>query len=172
MLEGDDKGEDMRKHPLWHNLFRREDWIREGAELCRENPMFENIPAKAIRWMVARMHPRSYEAGEAIFKAGNPGAGAVLLLSGEVAIRANKVELARLERGDIFGEVALVADQPRTADAICLSDCEVLFLLRSDLQEWLENRPRQGAKLLQNLAGMIARRLLEAGRQLASLEQP
>jgi len=159
----------MSRHPLWENLFHDDkDWIKSGTDLCNDNPLFADISANAIHWMVSRMHPRSYEKGESIFSMGNPGAGAVLLLSGEISIMADQVELAHLERGDLFGEVALVTAQPRTADAVALTDCEVLFFLRSNLKEWMESRPKQASRLLINLSKMLAQRLLEANRQLAT----
>jgi CRP-like cAMP-binding protein len=159
----------MSDHPLWKNLFHGDsDWIRNGTDLCNGNPLFADMPAKAIRWLVSRMHPRSYEKGERIFEMGNPGAGAVLLLTGEISIMADQVELAHLKRGDLFGEVALVTGQPRTAEAVALTDCEVLFFLRENLKEWMESRPKQASRLLINLSEMLAQRLLEANRQLAA----
>jgi len=159
----------MSDHPLWKSLFHGDsDWIRNGTDLCNGNPLFADMPAKAIRWLVPRMHPRSYKKGERIFEMGNPGAGAVLLLAGEISIMANQVELAHLERGDLFGEVALVTGQPRTAEAVALTDCEVLFFLRESLKEWMESRPKQASRLLINLSEMLAQRLLEANRQLAA----
>jgi len=158
----------MGNHPLWQKLLRGDkNWVKNGSELCKDNPLFTDISASAIRWMVSRMHLRIYEKGESIFSMGNPGAGAVLLLSGEVSIMADQVELAHLQHGDLFGEVALVTDQPRTAEAIASTDCEVLFFLRSDLKDWMESRPKQASRLLINLAEMLAQRLLEANRQLA-----
>jgi len=159
----------MSNHPLWQNLFRGDkDWIKNGVELCKDNPLFTDISVSAIRWMVSRMHLRSYAKGESIFSMGNPGAGAVLLLSGEISIMADQVELAHLHDGDLFGEVALVTDQPRTAEAVASTDCEILVFLRSDLKDWMESRPKQASRLLINLAEMLAQRLLEANRQLAA----
>ena len=157
----------MSSNPVWTNLFRNKiDWIKDATELCAKNPLFSGISPHTVRWMVSRMHPRDYEKGETIFDMGKPGVGAVLLLSGEVSIIASKVELARLVRGDLFGEVALVTDLPRTAKAVATEDCRIVFFLRSDLREWMEHRPKQASHLLVNLAEMMAQRLMEANRQL------
>ncbi len=162
-----------RGHPLWGNLFRgSDDWVERATELCARNPLFTGLTPGAIRWLVARMHPRRHAAGEMIFSMGNPGVGAVLILEGEVRIEAGGVELARLGRGDLFGEVSLVSEQPRTANAVALSDCELVFFLRSDLREWMDSRPRRAAQLLQNLAGMLSVRLLEANRRLGEAGKP
>jgi len=160
-------------HPLWGNLFRtKDDWVDRAAELCARNPLFEGLTPASIRWLTARMHPRHHAAGEMIFRMGNPGVGAVLILEGEVQIEAGGVELARLGAGDLFGEVSLVSDQPRTANAKAVSDCELVFFLRSDLQEWMDSRPRRASQLLRNLAAMLATRLLEANRRLGETNNP
>lgn len=158
----------MSNDASWLSLFRaKTDWIEDACELCHRNPMFAGVAPKSIRWLVSRMHRRNYEAGENIFTMGNAGAGAVLILGGRVALSANGISLGEMGRGDLFGEVALVTDLPRTAEVTALEDTELLFFLRSDLQEWLAIMPKEAAKLLQNLASMMANRLMERNQTLA-----
>ncbi len=154
------------EHPLWSNFFRhRHDWIRRTCRLCENNPLFRGVPRRAIRWLVSRMHLRHYDSGEVLFRMGDPGAGAVLLLSGKVRIDIRGVTVATLCDGDLFGEVALATSLPRTADAVTTEPCEVVFFLRSDLQEWIDTNPRQASVLLVNLANMLAHRLMKANEQ-------
>jgi len=157
----------MANDAFWLRLFRPKiDWVEDTCTLCEKNPLFEKVPKKSIRWLVSRMHVRTYKANEAIFAMGNAGAGAVILLSGEVAVRVNGVELDRMQRGDLFGEVALAADLPRTAEVIAVEDCELVFFLRSDLKEWLEIMPKEAGRLLQNLAKMLAQRLMDKNKMI------
>jgi CRP-like cAMP-binding protein len=151
----------MTNSPVWLRLFRpRVDWVEDACGLCEKNPLFEQIPHRSVRRLVSRMHRRSYKAGETIVGMGNAGAGAVLVLSGEAEVSVGDVELERMRRGDLFGEVALVADLPRTAEVTAVEDCELLFFLRSDLQEWLAIMPKEAARLLQNLATMLGQKLM------------
>lgn len=153
---------------FWMRLFRpKTEWVEDACSLCEKNPLFDRVKHKSIRWLVTRMHPRSYSAGEMIVGMGNAGAGAVLILSGSVSIRVKGVELGRMGRGDLFGEVALVADLPRTAEVTAIDDCELVFFLRSDLQEWLAIMPKEAARLLQNLSMMLAERLMERNIQIS-----
>ncbi len=150
-------------HPLWENFFRHQhDWVYRCCRLCESSPLFRGIPKRAIRWLVSRMHVRHFDAGETVFRMGDPGAGALLLLSGSVNIMINGVCVATLHEGDLFGEVALANDLPRTADAVTASPCEMVFFLRSDLQEWIDTSPRQASTLLVNLSDILARRLMQA----------
>jgi len=152
----------MTHRAIWLRLFYpSEDWVEDACALCEKNPLFDQVPHKSVRRLVSRMHRRHYSAGETVVSLGNAGAGAVLILSGEVVVRVNDVELERMERGALFGEVSLVADLPRTATVTAVEDCDLLFFLRSDLQEWMSVMPKEAARLFQNLATMLGKRLME-----------
>jgi len=158
----------MASETFWLRLFRpKVEWVEDACALCEENPLFDKVPRKSIRWLVTRMHPRTYSEGEPIVSMGNSGAGAVLILSGEVSVRVNGIELERMHRGDLFGEVALAADLPRTAEVLAVQDCELVFFLRSDLQEWLAIMPKDASRLLQNLSKMLAQRLMEKNKMIS-----
>ncbi len=153
---------------LWDNLFRRRaPWVDEVAELWGQTPLFAGVAPREIRRLAATMHPRRYGAGEAVFRADDPGAGAAMILRGKVEIRADEGRVASLERGDFFGEAALVCEGRRGVEAIASESCELAFFLRLDLDEWLESAPRHGARLALNLAAVLAERLrrLDAGRR-------
>ncbi|MCK5336145.1 MAG: cyclic nucleotide-binding domain-containing protein [Gammaproteobacteria bacterium] len=155
-------------HPLWKNIFRqKDDAITAVCRLWSATPLFSHIPDSYLHRLVKNMHPRFYKKGDTIFTTGDIGAGAVLIKSGEINIKAGEKVLALLQPGDFFGEVALVVDEPRTADAIASTDCELIFFLRPDLEEWVHNTPRQGAQLMANISRIIAGRLRHANDMLA-----
>ncbi len=147
-------------NPYWKNLFRKTQTRTERITgLWLETPLFKGIPARVCRQLVKRMHPRRYKAGEGIFNAGELGAGVVLIVSGEVSVQSRGKELARLHQGDFFGEVALVSDDPRTADAVADTECELVFLMRQEVEEWVRSSPRYGVILMTNVAHILAVRL-------------
>ena len=149
-----------KKHPLWHNLFRhKEDRISEVTEMWMTTPLFVNISRRECRDLVKTMHPREYKKGEMVFNSGDIGASIVLIRSGSIEIKAADKLLAELFSGDFFGEVALIIDEPRTADAIATEDSELIFFLRSDLEEWVKRSPKSGAQFMLNIATVLAARL-------------
>ncbi len=159
--------ETVTDHPLWQNLFRRRpDRLTESTAMWRQTPLLEGISERKARQLVADMHFRRYVDGETIFRHGDAGAGAVLVYSGEVEIRAGDTLLAELKSGDFFGEVALVSEEPRTADAIARGNVELLFLMRAKLNEWVQRAPRNGGRFMSNLAHVLAGRLRRANERL------
>ncbi len=53
----------------------------------------------------------------------------------------------RLGRGDFFGEMALLTGQPRGADVVALTYCQLLVLTKRDFQRFLQKHPRAQAEI-------------------------
>jgi len=147
-------------NPRWQNLFRpKANHISEITEMWMATPLFNKIKQRECHELVKTMHPRHYKKGEMVFNSGDIGASIVLILNGSIEVIAADKLLAELIAGDFFGEVALVIDEPRTADAIACEDSELIFFLRSDLEEWVKRSPRNGAQFMLNIAIILAARL-------------
>ncbi|MEM7563022.1 MAG: cyclic nucleotide-binding domain-containing protein, partial [Pseudomonadota bacterium] len=125
------------------------------------------IPERQTAFLCQKMHVRRFKQDEVIFKLGDQGAGAILVMEGSVRIMANTTELAVLEEGDFFGEIALAATEKRTADAVATSPTQLVFFLKQDLEEWIEYEPRLGARFLMNLSSALAHRLYHANELIA-----
>ncbi len=91
-----------------------------------------------------------------------------MVLEGSVRIMANKTELALLEPGDFFGEMALAEPEKRTADAYSVTQTRLVYFLKQDLEEWIEYEPRLGARFLMNLSATLAKRLFLVNKQIAN----
>jgi CRP-like cAMP-binding protein len=86
---------------------------------------------------------RFFPDGHTIIKEGDEADHAYIIQSGAVKIIKDKggkpVELAKLGVGDIFGETALLFDEPRTATVIAIEDCNLIIITRKMLNEKLED---------------------------------
>ncbi len=144
----------------WQNLFRPKiDRTSEVTDLWMSTPLFNNIKKQECRNLVKSMHPRHYKKNEVVFSSGDIGTSIVLIRNGSIEIKAANKLLAELVSGDFFGEVALIIDEPRTADAIACENSELIFFLRSDLEEWVKRSPKSGAQFMLNIAIVLAARL-------------
>lgn len=101
----------------------------ELVALLRRTPLFAHVSQSLIRWAVASSTLARAEAGSEVCRKGDEGDAMFLLVSGEVAIGETSSDaLARLHRGDFFGEIALVSGSPRMSSATTLSDAELLVI--------------------------------------------
>ena len=81
---------------------------------------------------------RHVAAGEAVVVEGEPGAEAFLIRSGRCHVSTERVGFIReLGPGDVFGELAILADRPRTATITAIDDVELLVVDRDVLTEEL-----------------------------------
>ena len=153
---------------FWSNIFRKGDSeLQMITQLWQDTPLFKDIPERNSAALCATMHLRNFAAGESIFHQGDQGAGAILVLDGEVRVSAEKAELALLKSGDFFGEIALAAPEMRTADATAISVSRLVYFLKQDLEEWIEHEPRLGSLFLMNLSATLAQRLYVANKLIA-----
>jgi CRP/FNR family transcriptional regulator, cyclic AMP receptor protein len=101
-----------------------------------------------------------YSAGQPVFDYGDPGHAMYIVRTGEVEIyvkndQGEKIVLETSGPGDLFGEVALLDEGPRTAWVVALTDAELLRLDRQHFEAYV----RQCTPAALNLLSVVARRL-------------
>ncbi len=112
--------------------------------------------------------------GKVIFKEGDVGDRMYVVLEGRVMISkfipgAGEEALAFLERGDYFGEMALIDNQPRSADAKASTEGAVLLAIPREVVEGLLDMHRISShRLLSLLCNLIAKRLRELNEKLVT----
>jgi CRP/FNR family cyclic AMP-dependent transcriptional regulator len=111
------------------------------------------------------MHERHYLADEVIFDAGEEGQGLFLVLSGRVKIVLPAVAdnlLLELGPGAFFGEVALLDQSLRTAQARAVEDTQIVVLFRAEFYSLLETHSNIASRISFQLARVLASRLRQA----------
>lgn len=102
--------------------------------LMQTSPLFRPLERGQRMDLVRRFTAHEAPAGTSIIAEGQPGKGLFVLLSGEVDVSKrdgdSKVLLASLKPGDVFGEIALIHDEPATASVTAARQSTVLFLAR------------------------------------------
>ncbi|MEX0602013.1 MAG: cyclic nucleotide-binding domain-containing protein, partial [Bacteroidota bacterium] len=161
---------------LWKNIFS-EHRVRKGSteELLSRVPAFVNLSPRELKEVAAIIHRREYRSGEPVFAQGDPGLGMYIIQEGEVSIRIEDRresvrELVVLGEGDFFGELGLLDESPRSANAVCRTDCLLLGFFRPDLFELIEKNPGLGIKIVLRLSEIVAVRLRNTDSELALLK--
>lgn len=144
---------------LWINPFRGEHPRAVLSQLWQQTPLLRGVRPRHARELVSRTHLRHYQPGEALFREGEVGVAAALVVSGKLRVCTDDQHIVDLETGDFFGETALLEDTPRSASVVAETDAMVSLLVRYQLEEFIQYRPRVGARIMTNLAGLLAARL-------------
>ena len=138
--------------------------------VLESTPLFEGLSHRDWRMLADLFHLRRYSPGEIIFEEGTPGLGMYVILSGEVCITSQadgrEVILATLGPGDFFGELSLIDEIERSANARAEGKTELIGLFRPHLRELMMHRPKLGVRMYERLAKVIVRRMREANRLL------
>lgn len=112
---------------------------------------------------------RQYKPGELIFCENEPGYELYILQSGRVKITkmvdGQEVMLAVLQPGDIFGEMAILDNKPRTATAIMAEESSMLAINKANFEGMVKAQPQLATKLIT----LLSERIWTAYRQLANL---
>ena len=161
---------------LWRNLFSQR-VIREGTieEVLSKVPAFANLAPRELKEVAAIVHKREYRSGEPVFYQGDPGLGMYIVKDGEVSIviqgkDGNERELALFGDGDFFGELALLDESPRSANAVCKTECTLIGFFRPDLFELIEKNTTLGIKIVLKLAEIVAQRLRHTDKELSKVK--
>ena len=95
---------------------------------------------------------RSARAGEVIFKEGDEAHQLFVIKSGEVIIQSGNRKLAELSTNQIFGEMALIDDAPRSATAIAKTDVELVPISEKQFLFLVSQTPFFALKVMRVLA--------------------
>jgi signal transduction histidine kinase len=120
-------------------------------EFLRKIPLFEELPDDDLESLCQIVQEFHLPAGEVLFEEGSSGDIAYIIRSGEVEIvkvsQNREILLAKRGPGEVFGEIALVFDTPRTATARARTDTDLVGIGRADLRKLLQISPSAAASM-------------------------
>ena len=149
-------------------------------QYIRANPKGANVMEAKKRFMALRNSSRAvyfesnqdllrvYPKNTMIFSENQSGADMFIIQEGKVKISkivdGTEVTLAILKKGDMFGEMALLENKPRSASAIAEEECRLMTVNKSNFNQMVSTQPQ----LVARLTTMLAERLFVMQRQLAN----
>jgi CRP/FNR family transcriptional regulator, cyclic AMP receptor protein len=149
---------------------------RDKLSLLRNHPLFRDLPPAVIEHLGSYMKTRRVARGASIFAKGDPGTGLMGVLAGAVKVSVASADgkdivLNIFHEGEVFGEIALLDGRPRTADAIAMSDCELIVIERRDFVPFLSGHPDVMLKFIEILCSRL-RRTSEQVQDITFLNLP
>lgn len=164
------------KSAVWENIFRgrSKDQSMEVLAL-KQVPVFAGLDDKELGDIERVVHHRTYKPEEYVFRKNAPGEGLYIILQGKVDIltetdtgKPNLV--ASLTEGDFFGDLSLLDQEPRSANAVARDHSKLLGFFRPDLTSILKRKPNLGVKILFNVAKVIGERLRKTNELLEATQ--
>src|ERR1700744_4315592 len=132
----------------------------EFAVILKMNPMFADLGADELHRISGLCHTQQLGVGEVLFQKGDAGDALFGVRRGQIRIETGASDGSRLTLnfmgpGELFGEVAVLDGQSRTADAMAGEASELFVLRRSDFLAFLEREPKVAIKIIQLLCQRI-----------------
>lgn len=128
-------------------------------ELLPKVPLFSQLDQNDLQTLSASARERDYQSGEVLMHQGDSGVGLFILSRGKVSItqvRNSEVfDLGTLESGQVFGELSLLDDMPRTATVTAIEPCSVIIVPIWDFRAALRENPSMALSLLATLSKRI-----------------
>jgi CRP/FNR family transcriptional regulator, cyclic AMP receptor protein len=128
--------------------------------VLRKHPYFADLEPEAFEQLCRYAKHTTLKRGATIFSKGDPGSSLVAVINGTVKISISSPDgrnaiLNLIGPGEIFGEIALLDGQPRTADATANSNCELFIIDRREFIPFVRSQPTVAMKLIELLCGRL-----------------
>jgi CRP-like cAMP-binding protein len=132
-------------------------------------PFFSEFGPTSLKKLCGIGRLMKFESGRRIFGQGTPGDKLYIVLSGRVKIFAEsglkKKTLAYLERGEFFGEMSLLDEQPHSASSMAMEHTGLLVVSKNDFRRLLLSYPEISLQIMRTLS----KRLRTADKEIEAL---
>ncbi|WP_066380513.1 MULTISPECIES: cyclic nucleotide-binding domain-containing protein [unclassified Anabaena] len=121
----------------------------------RRVPIFRELRDDFIVRLASVMHELHFSANHTIFRQGEEGRSLYIVVSGRVKVHIGDKQLAVVDQGKYFGEMAVFDTQPRSASVTTLEPCEFLELTQQQLYDAIEETPDIAVNIIRELSRLI-----------------
>ncbi|MCK5358121.1 MAG: cyclic nucleotide-binding domain-containing protein [Elusimicrobiales bacterium] len=142
----------------------------------KEISMFKKFGDDKLKEFFKAFDRKKYAAGDIVFKEGDEGNTLFILIEGEVVIEKKLDEegkefkqLALLSAGEFFGEMAVIEEKARTAQARAYADTVLYELSHQDFFNFIKEQPETGIPFLVEITKTVLRRLQNTSNELTML---
>ena len=128
---------------------------KQHLETLRTVSLFSACSTKELEKVAKASDEIRMTAGTLIVDQGQTGREAFVVMDGEIEVKRNNRKVATLGPGAVVGELSLLDHGPRTASAVCATDCTLLVIDQRRFLGVLDAVPAITHKLLASLAARI-----------------
>jgi CRP-like cAMP-binding protein len=126
------------------------------VELIKRVPLFARCSRKELAEIAKAADEIEFRPGKELIRQGERGREFFVLVDGSVDVSKDGRKVNTLGPGDFFGEIALVANTPRTATVTTATDVDLLVVTAQSFRSLLDHQPQLATKVLEALAERLA----------------
>jgi CRP/FNR family cyclic AMP-dependent transcriptional regulator len=130
--------------------------IAEEVDLLKSLPMFAKVEPSKLKLLAFTSERLAFDDDQELFHQGEPGDAAYLVIAGEVVVSIDapggRIELAKLGRGAIVGEIAILCDVPRTATVTAQGATVTLRISKDLFFRLITEFPQIAVEVMRELA--------------------
>jgi uncharacterized membrane protein len=143
-----------------YSVYRSAGFLEMTIDTLRQVPLFESLDDEAADELCHLLESIDCKTGMFLFRAGETGNAMYLIERGKVRIcvrttDGREMTLTELERGDFFGEMALLDGQRRSADALVSEDARLAVLSREHFLSFMRSNPNVALEMLTAMANRL-----------------
>lgn len=148
--------------------------VDDRVDFLRNVPMFSEMDDAELASLARDLKQRSYDAGETVFFQGDPGNAVYLVKSGTIRIYVHaedgqEISVVLYGAGDLFGEMSLLDQMPRSASAVAMESTVLWVMAGDDFYRHLYTSHQLALNVMLTLSTRL-RETNEAIKSLASLD--
>ncbi len=143
-----------------------------------EIPLFSTFPESILRHLFDLMKEKEYPPGSVITQEGDKGDSFFIVVSGEMEVRkvtdrstGKYKAITRIGEKEIFGEMSVFDQTPRSADVVALTDVTLLQVTVPYLKGLLHSDPVAGADFLMAMIALLVGRIRQTNQSVAVLSE-
>lgn len=145
--------------------------INQEVDLLRRIPLFAKIDPAKLRLLAFASERMSFQAGDELFHQGDPADAAYIIIDGNVEVTidipSGRLNIAKLGRDEIVGDIGVICDVPRTATVTAGAETVTLKISKELFFQMINDFPAMGIEIMR----VLAHRLEHTTAALRSCQQ-
>jgi serine/threonine protein phosphatase PrpC len=139
-------------------------------EALRNIPLFRYLEYKELVRILNIIYIRSCEQGEIVIREGESGEELYVILTGSMQVSKNGKVVTNLKPYKLFGEMALIDKEPRSATVVAEAPSKLMVIKRKDFMPLLQQEPQIGVKLMWSFVQVLSEKLRDTTSALSKKE--
>jgi CRP/FNR family cyclic AMP-dependent transcriptional regulator len=135
--------------------------LAKDVEVLSDIPLFAKVNPAKLKLLAFTSERLEYPSGDELFHQNDYGDAAYVILEGEADILVDTprsvIKIATLGKDDIFGEIAILCDVPRTATVVAHGDLDTLRVSKEGFFHLVTEFPQVGIEVMRALASKLQR---------------